>query len=90
MNEIKRILFVDDDCESIKEDFESSFTQKGIEIIFCKTKNEGINELNARRHYDLILLDWFLQEPDSNIMSIAFLSELRKIMFVPVFIWTHH
>lgn len=90
MSDIKRILFVDDECENYREDFDNSFAREGIEIIYCKSKDEGINELNSRRHYDLILLDWFLQDPESNIISISFLAELRKQLFVPVFIWTHH
>ena len=88
MSDIKRILFVDDECENFRGAFDNSFAQKGIEIVYCKTKDEGFNELTNRRHYDLILLDWFLEEPDTNILSIAFLTELKKKLFVPVFIWT--
>ncbi len=90
MNEIKRILFVDDDCESYKEDFENYYSSKGIEIIYCKTKDEGIRKLEDKYHFDLILLDWFLEDPESSVLSISFLSELRKRRFLPVFIWTHH
>ncbi len=88
MNDIKRILFVDDECDIYREDFESLFAQEGIEIVYCKTKDEGLDALNARRHFDLVLLDWFLEEPDNNVLSIAFLTELKKKLFVPVFIWT--
>lgn len=88
MSNIKRILFIDDECESFKGDFETIFAQTGIEIVYCKTKDEGVNALNDNCHYDLVLLDWFLEEPDSSILSIAFLAQLKRKLFIPVFIWT--
>ena len=88
MSDIKRILFVDDECENYREDFNNSVLQAGVEIIYCPTKDDGISALAAKKHYDLVLLDWFLEEPDTNILSLAFLAELRKAIFIPVFIWT--
>ena len=88
MSKIRRILFVDDECEDFRKDFDDSFTQEGIEIVYCNTKDEGVNALATKRHYDLVLLDWFLEEPDTSILSLSFLKELRKKIFIPVFIWT--
>lgn len=89
MNKLKRILFIDDDCEKFKEDFENHFAPLGTEIIYCKTKDDGIKELNARKHFDLVLLDWFLEDSESCVISTSFLAALNKFLFIPVFIWTH-
>lgn len=90
MSEIKRILFIDDECDTFKENFNEYFGQQGIDIIYCKTKDEGIQELDSKRHFDFVLLDWFLEDPESSMLSISFLSILNTKLFVPVFIWTHH
>ena len=90
MNDLKRILFVDDECEEWRESFDEYFVPKGIEVIYCKTKDEGVKELDSKRHYDFVLLDWFLEDPESSVLSTAFLTTLKTKLFVPVFIWTHH
>ncbi len=41
MNNITRILIIDDD-ESIKDDIIASFEKENIEIVFCPTKDEAI------------------------------------------------
>ncbi|HRI33023.1 MAG TPA: hypothetical protein PLD02_04670, partial [Saprospiraceae bacterium] len=86
---MKRILFVDDECELYRESFGESFGEE-IEIAYCPTKDDAIKEIDSKKHFDLIILDWYLQEKDSSVFSEFILAYLYKKLFVPVFIWSHH
>ncbi len=88
MNNLNRVLVIDDKFEEFKEKLEQDFTSKGIEIFFCQNKDEGIKQLNSHKHFDLVILDWYLDGEGSEL-SLLFLSELKKCCFIPVFVWTH-
>lgn len=89
MNEIKRILFIDDECETFREGLSVSFG-KDIEIVYCPSKDSALKEIDSKKHFDLIILDWFLEEPDNSNLSQLVLQHLYNRFFIPVFIWSHH
>src|SRR3990172_6796757 len=89
MNEIKRILFVDDECETFREGLSESFG-KDIEIVYCPSKDSALKEIDSKKHFDLIILDWFLEEPDNSNLSQLVLQHLYNRFFIPVFIWSNH
>lgn len=89
MNEIKRILFVDDECETFREGLSESFG-KDIEIVYCPSKDSALKEIDSKKHFDLIILDWFLEEPDNSNLSRLVLQHLYNRFFIPVFIWSNH
>lgn len=89
MNEIKRILFIDDECETFKEGLSGSFGTD-IEIVYCPTKDTAIKEIDSKKQFDLIILDWFLEESDNSNLSRLVLKYLYNRLFIPVFIWSHH
>jgi CheY-like chemotaxis protein len=89
MDKLNRILVVDDD-ESFKEDLVRSFEEEIVDVVFCLTKDEAIKNIDSRQHFDLLILDWFLEEPDSSMLSQLVLDHLYNKRFVPVFIWSKH
>lgn len=89
MDRLNRILVIDDD-ESLKEEIEASFNEETIEVVFSSTKDDALKKIDAWQHFDAIILDWFLEDPDSSILSQLVLSHLYGKSFVPVFIWSKH
>lgn len=89
MDKLNRILVVDDD-ESLKEDIVESFKEESVEVIFCPTKDDAVNKIDSRQYFDLIILDWFLEDPEDSILSQLVLSHLYNRRFAPVFIWSKH
>ena len=89
MNKLQRVLLIDDECSQFQETIAEDFQQHGIDIRFCETKDEAINILDSSLPFDLVILDWFLEE-DSNVLSRLILKRLQETIFVPVFIWSNH
>lgn len=89
MNRLNRILVVDDD-ETLREDIVESFKEESVEVIFCPTKDEAVNKIDSRQYFDLIILDWFLEDHEDSMLSQLVLSHLYNRRFVPVFIWSKH
>jgi hypothetical protein len=82
-------LIIDDD-ESLKEDIVESFNEENVEVVFCLTKDEALNKIDSRQYFDLIILDWFLEDPEDSMLSQLVLSHLYDKRFLPVFIWSKH
>lgn len=90
MSELKRILFIDDDCEDYRDEFDSAFSDD-VDIIYCPGKNDAIKEINSKKHFDLIILDWFLDKGSgSSELSQLILQSLYNKLFIPVLIWSNH
>lgn len=89
MDRLNRILVVDDD-ETLKGDIVESFKEENVDVIFCPTKDEAVNKIDSRQYFDLIILDWFLEDPEDSMLSQLVLSHLYNRRFVPVFIWSKH
>lgn len=89
MDELSRILFIDDD-EKLRDEILVPFEEKHIEVVFCPTKDEALRKIDSRQYFDLIILDWFLEDPESSILSQLVLKHLNNRLFVPVFIWSNH
>lgn len=88
MSELQRILFIDDECETLREELSESFGTT-IDVIYCPTQDSAINELKSGKHFDLIILDWYLEDDNSNLSRLV-LEFLYDRLFVPIFIWSHH
>lgn len=89
MDRLNRILVVDDD-ETLREGIVESFKEENVEVIFCLTKDEAITKIDSRQYFDLIILDWFLENPEESILSQRVLSHLYDRHFIPVFIWSEY
>lgn len=89
MSNFKRILFIDDEYDDFKAELEASFGQK-TDIVCCPTKDSALEAIDSKKHFDLIILDWYLEEPDISDLSQLVLKYLQNKYFVPVFIWSNH
>jgi PleD family two-component response regulator len=89
MSRLQRVLLVDDQYDEFQDQVAEDFQQNNIGIDFCRTKDEAIDLVNMGIHFDLVILDWFL-DGDESLLSRLFLKELRQKSFVLVFIWSEH
>jgi len=89
MDKLNRILVIDDD-ESLKQEIEASFNEEDIEVVFSLTKDDALKKVGSRQHFDVIILDWFLEDPESSMLSQLVLGYLFERSFVPIFIWSKH
>lgn len=89
MEQLNRILVIDDD-ESLKDEVIESFKEESVEVIFSLTKDDALQKIDSHQRFDLIILDWFLEEPDSSILGQSVINYLYDKSFVPVFIWSKH
>ena len=89
MVSLQRVLLVDDEYFEFEDKLNSDFKKNNIDIRFCDSKDDAMDLLNSGIQFDLIILDWFLEE-DNDLLSRLFLKQLKDISFLPVFIWSHH
>lgn len=89
MDNLQRVLLIDDEYEQLEVQLSEDFQEQGIDIRFCGTKDEALALLNSGIYFDLIILDWFLEE-DNNLLSRLILNYLQNNCFLPVFIWSNH
>jgi len=89
MDELRRILLIDDD-PGVEEDVIDSFKAEGVEIAFCQTKDDALRQIDSGWRFDLVLLDWYLEQEDDSSLSQLVLVHLSKKFFVPVFVWSNH
>lgn len=89
MSDLNRILLIDDDA-ALAEELLPSFAADGVELVLCQTKDGAIKEIDSGKKFDLILLDWYLEQEDDSSLSRLVLSHLRKHSFIPVFVWSNH
>jgi hypothetical protein len=88
---LKRILIIDDDCETpeYKEKIQTEFQDSDIEFHLCSTKDEGLELIKTKMLFDCIVLDWYLEEENSSLSRLI-LSELKDNYFAPVLIYSNH
>lgn len=89
MHKLQRVLLIDDDFFQFQERLTKDFKQNDIDILFCGTKEDAIELIDLGIQFDLIILDWFLEE-DDNTLSRLILNQLKKVCFLPVFIWSDY
>ncbi|MCC6865196.1 MAG: hypothetical protein IT280_03460 [Ignavibacteria bacterium] len=85
---MRRILFVDDDVEILRQ-FEEDFKKNNIEVITCINSEEANNAVENDIPFDVVILDWFFEDPDDSILSRTFLNKLNNKHFRPVFVFTN-
>lgn len=86
---MKRILIIDDDCLNEEEAIRAGFEGTGIEPFLCPTKDEGIKWIRSKALFDCIVLDWYLEEENSQLSQLI-LKELEKDYYAPVLIYSNH
>ena len=87
---MKRVLIIDDEVENQSEAILEGFAGSQTEVILCSTKDEGMKWIKSKALFDCIVLDWFLEEPDSSILSKQILAELNGKYYAPVMIYSQH
>lgn len=87
---MKRVIIIDDQAETQRESILEGFEGSDVELVLCPTKDEGMKWLESKALFDCIVLDWFLEEPESSILSRQILSSLNNKYFAPVLIYTAH
>jgi CheY-like chemotaxis protein len=87
---MKRVLIIDDEVENQSEAILNGFAGSQTEVILCATKDEGLKWIKSKALFDCIVLDWFLEEHDSSILSKQILAELNGKYYAPVMIYSHH
>src|ERR1700734_1755395 len=77
MSDMKRILIIDDDCVQEEESIREGFAGTNIEVIHYPTKYKSSRWIKIRALFDCIVLDWYLEVPESPILSKQILLELK-------------
>ncbi|MCX8106179.1 MAG: hypothetical protein N3D80_09960 [Ignavibacterium album] len=85
---MKRVLIIEDNEETISN-LESEFKNSGIDAVCCSDYENAEIAIN-NNIYNAVILDWYFVLPDSNQISIRILQQLKKSLFVPVFVYTGH
>jgi CheY-like chemotaxis protein len=86
---MRRVLFVDDDpelLEHLKEDFHNN----AIEVITCENIEQATTAIENDTYFDVVILDWFFENPEESIVSRLFLARLKNKHFRPVFVYTNN
>lgn len=86
---MKRILIIDDDCLNEEESIRNGFVGTEIELFLCPTKDEGLKWIKSKALFDCIVLDWYLEEENSNLSQLI-LKALEKEYYAPVLIYSNH
>lgn len=89
MVRLQRVLLIDDEYGQFEDELGEDFKKNNIDIRFCETKDKAVELLDTGMGFDLVILDWFLEE-DNNFLSRLVLKHLQNRSFVPVFIWSNH
>lgn len=87
---MKRVLIIDDDCLAEKETILESFAETDVEPILCSTKEEAMKWINTKALFNCIVLDWFLEDDESSLLSQQILREIEGKYYAPVLIYTAH
>jgi CheY-like chemotaxis protein len=87
---MKRVLIIDDEVATQSENILEGFHGSDTEVILCATKDEGMRWIKSQALFDCIVLDWFLEDPESSILSKQILNELKNNYYAPVMIYSHH
>lgn len=90
MKNIKRILIIDDECPQEEESIREGFAGTNIEVILCSTREEGSKWIQSKALFDCIVLDWYLEDVESPILSKQILNELQGNYYTPVLIYSAH
>lgn len=86
---MKRILIIDDDCFAKEESIREGFAGTDVELFLCATKDEGMKLINSKALFDCIVLDWYLEDENSNLSRLI-LKSLEKKYYAPVLIYSNH
>lgn len=86
---MKRVLIIDDDCLKEEESIREGFAGTGIELFLCSTREEGMKWINSKALFDCIVLDWYLEENNSNLSQLI-LKALEREYYAPVLIYSNH
>ena len=89
MNNVQRVLLIDDDYLGFEETLREDFKQNQIVLHCCGTKDEAITILDSGINFDVVILDWYLEE-QNHLLSLLVLKHLQNRCFIPVFIWSDH
>ena len=87
---MKRVLIIDDEVVTQSERILEGFQNTDTEVVLCATKNEGMKWIKSQALFDCIVLDWFLEDPESSILSKQILNELKGNYYAPVMIYSQH
>ena len=86
---MKRVLIIDDDVKEQEKSIRDGFRDKDTEVILCSTAEEGLAWIRSKALFDCIVLDWYLEDPESSLLSKLILTELNKNYFAPVMIYSN-
>ncbi|NUM43652.1 MAG: hypothetical protein HUU38_03015, partial [Anaerolineales bacterium] len=84
--ELKRVLIIEND-ELIGNNVLEEFKTHHVEVKHIRDITELKEELVVPFYYQMIILDWLLED-DSSILAKLCLHEIRHKCFIPVAIWT--
>ena len=87
---MKRVLIIDDDVATQSDSIIEGFHGTDTEVVLCATKDEGLKWINSKALFDCIVLDWFLEDPESSILSKQILDVLKNNYYAPVMIYSQH
>ncbi|MEK7724703.1 MAG: hypothetical protein AAB336_10170 [Acidobacteriota bacterium] len=86
---MKRVLIIDDDCLKEEESIRDGFAGTDVELFLCPTKDEGLKWIKSQALFDCIVLDWYLEEENSNLSRLI-LKALEKKYYAPVMIYSNN
>lgn len=87
---MRRILVVEDDSESL-ETIRKCFSDSGVDVLACATKDQAIKAIDGGVCFDAVILDWYFESPemgDPDLISRLLLKKLNGNHFRPVFVYT--
>ena len=87
---MNRVLIIDDEVIAESDLILEGFKQTSVEVILCSTKDEGLKWIHSKALFDCIVLDWFLEDPESSILSKQILKEIQSNYYTPVMIYSQH
>ncbi len=86
---MKQILIIDDDCLNEEESIREGFAGTDVELFLCPTREEGMKLINSKALFDCIVLDWYLEDENSNLSRLI-LKELENKYYAPILIYSNH
>lgn len=86
---MKRVLIIDDDCFKEEESIREGFAETGIDFFLCDNKDEGLKLIRSSALFDCIVLDWYLEEENSELSQLV-LKQLERKYYAPVLIYSAH
>lgn len=83
-----RVIGVVDDDARLVEELVDELKRNGLEGRGFQSKEEFIRSLEFGDEFDALILDWYLEDPESSTIAKLLLNDLRSRFFVPVLVYT--